>query len=227
MGRRIDPKWHEDGVIVIREFDPDALQLQRIRESIPLALSEKDWKKIQDSFIFIGEKYQNWSRSGANVATRAEARKCLKQLLGVEEIRQGHLNALNARASDELFNELVHANSGKSRRSPPPVEIIYNEQLDKEPLRPVIRACIERLKKEKGANKDRNLAWAVSELCKGFELITSTKVTLSNKGEHRTYHSDPSGQGSAFIIACFAAIDPTIRGHTLSSGIRLYIEKRA
>ncbi|MFT7572347.1 MAG: hypothetical protein ACI9JL_003397 [Paracoccaceae bacterium] len=226
MPRSVDPKWGVDRAVKVKFFQLQNEDLNAIFDSFPKSLSEDEAITICSEVETIGTHYRKWQRSGRCLIKRVEARKALEQLDAREKISAGLLNALNARAISELFDELC-----KSRElapsGEPAVRLLFTQEPDCDVLRSAIRSCITRLKSTKGPDRNDDLSWAVGKLCALFEDITKTRVTLSNKGELLEYRSGPSGNGAKFLEACMQSIDPGVKEHTLSTAIRQHIEHRS
>ena len=106
MPRKVDPKWGVDGVFIVERPERESQAPSTVLNHFQKPLTENEAKTILSEIKAIRWRYLKWKSSGSNVATRAEARNALEQLHSLNEISAGKLNALNPRASSELFDEL-------------------------------------------------------------------------------------------------------------------------
>ncbi len=226
MPRKVDPKWGDDGFHDVDPFCLNPGQVEDLAEVLGMMPRSPQIAEIRSTVEYIGTQYWNWCGRGPVAFTRAEARKSLEDLLDTKDIDYAALNTLNGRAFDCVFNALL-------MMKPPPVApadtvflALSEDRLDQETLRMAMHTAIAELKAQKGPDRTGEVAWAVEQLCRHFEVVTGQKATLSNKGTHMGYEQSPQSSAGGFVLACFRLIDPKVTGAQVSRAMRHFITRR-
>lgn len=226
MPRKVDPHWGEDGFEDVKPVELKADQAAELASLLAFAPRSKQASEIQAAVQEIGTCYRNWRRRGAAAFNRAEARESLEQILRRDRLDYGTLSSLNGRAFQCLHDALTMMRPAPVSQGDTVFAALMEDRLAKDVIRAAIHDTIERLKASKGPDREGDIAWAVAELCRLYEVLTGRPATHSNKGKLLAYHIGPRSRAGRFVEACFALIDKEVRATQISSAMRLYVEGR-
>jgi len=226
MPRKVDPRWGEDG---FGDIEPVCLNDDQARELAAILGFSPDSPQVADirfAVDDIGTTYRNWRRRGASAFTRAAARKALEEILRTKNIDYAALTSLNERALHCVHDTLLMMKPAPVGSGDTVFAALTEDRLDEEVLRTAVLGGIKRLKAKKGPEREGDLAWAVAELCRLYEEVTTLKATHSSKGEHMAYQQEPQSEAGQFVRMCFRQIDDRVSHTQISRALRFFIESR-
>ena len=226
MPRKVDAHWGDDG---FHDPEPFVITDTGARGLLDLldidaedALCEAFKRDVEE----IGSQFKNWHKRGPSKFSRAEARKALVDLLRYNRIGHAELTLLNGRAFDYFLNELTIIGAPWDGEDETIFEALIADRIPEDLLRTVIQSAIDFIDKQKGPNREAEIAWVVAELCRVFETYTGRQATHSNKGELLAYETGPQSAAGKFAQSCMALIAPDIGKTQISTAMRRYIGKR-
>lgn len=226
MPRAVDPKWGEDGYDDWPLFELSAAAAAALARTLDIDPNSPRVADLRVAVTDIANTYRRWKGRGAGAFSRAEARKALEQVLEAELIDYAALTALNERALQCLMDSLLTMRPAPVRRGGSVLSALMEGRIDEAKLRSAVRHAIERLKASKGRDRQGELSWAVAELCRLYEDVTSEKATHSNKGQHLAYEQEPRSKVGRFVTECVRLMDPEIGPSRISRAMRHFIEIR-
>lgn len=206
MARAVNPLLGEDG------YGDDPLPDPKIcpQEVKPLlahigASSKVSLAKLTEALAEIELQYFKGADRGADGISRASARAALDHVLKMPTITIDEVRLLNERALDTIVNELMML-KGIWTEGDSVVEKLFAGEIAPDILRSSCAAGRTRLMETGGADKDFALSFCVSQLCKLYETVTGTNITLSNKDEHLAYVGAPRSVGGTVVFEALKLI---------------------
>lgn len=192
MARAVNPRLGDDG------YGDDPLPDPKIspQEVKPLlahigASSKVSLAKLTEALAEIELQYFKGADRGADGISRASARAALDHVLKMPTIAIDEVRLLNERALDTIVNELMML-KGIWKKSDRVVEKLFAGEIAPEILRGSCEAARTRLTNTTGPDKDFALSLCVSQLCKLYETVTNTRITLSNRASSSPQSRTPS-----------------------------------
>jgi len=206
MARAVNPRLGDDG------YGDDPLPDPKIcaQEVEPLlvhlgASSKESLASLTQALAEIELQYFKGAKRGADGISRASAGAALDHILKMPTITIDEVRLLNERALDAIVNELMIL-KGIWKKGDSVVEKLFAGKIAPEILRSACVASRTRLTNTDGPDKDFALSFCVSQLCKLYETVTNTRITLSNKGEHLAYVGAPCSAGGTFVFEALKLI---------------------
>jgi len=227
MPRKVDPRRGEDGY----EKDPVPItpgdaEVEALATMLGIDPPSSKVEELRSAVIDIGNAYRRWKRRGAGAFDRAQARRALEELLAADRIDNAAVTALNERALHCLLDSLLMASPSPAGPGDCVTVALFEDRIDEAPLRDAVRDAVARLKATKGPDRDGDLAWAVTELCRLYEEMTGRPATHSSKGEHMAYEQEPRSEAGRFVRECFRSIDDGVGAAKISRAMRHFIKGR-
>lgn len=199
MARAVNPRLGDDGYS--RQVLPPVRLYKRQVEPLMhyfSAAPSVTVAQLRRYLSEVGTQHRKGADRGALVFTRAEARAALDHVLALPLITSQDIMLLNGRAFDAVFNELLTT-------VPAPLEDdtvfdqLLRDQLDTALLRSACENARTGFVGRRGPDLDHALYACAANLCHLFEVLTGTRVTLSNKNSEGDYRQIPASDGARFV----------------------------
>jgi len=228
MPRKHNPAWDKDGVVSERDHryradfgsvdkafrligvDPDSLSRMRLR-------LEASW---------IGSGFLRWRASNATSVSRASARAAISDTLELETIRAAHVNALNIRAADAVFNALMLDELTKPEPAGTKMDLWAADALTDADWRRILGTADAALKAQKGPDPAIETAIAVGRLVRLYAALTGRRARRNNTGPMRSYSQRSRSDAGAFVTFWMQRFDPDLRDETISGALKKTLARR-
>jgi hypothetical protein len=227
MPRKEPRHWDKDGVVPVEDhsYRADSESMREIFQVLGLNPERADCGQLRDDISQIGSDFLIWRASKATTVSRASARAAINDTLELKPIRAAHINALNVRAGDAVFDALIADEKINPGQGVTKMQLWKNDRLSDLEWRRVLNTARRHLASKAGADENSELLTAVARLVSVYEALTGRPARRNNTGTLRSYSQRSRSDAGEFVTHWMQKFDASLREETIAGALKKVLEK--